>query len=226
MDLFLNLDTEYVTRERRGAGSNTDLRLNQGDNRKIRLFLTKSIAGPELIEFVGLPSPYTLIQLAGRKADDLEGDELFYQGVWTQTTVTLDEGTDSEVDVTCYEAMLSTRTETIDTLMGEDATAVQEANILWSITLTDGDEAEWTVVPRGAGVMFRDIRRGEAAPTDLPPSYPESDQIAPITGVNFRFHNPGSGYVFQVKNTSTSKWHTVTIEGATGSEVFVLEAGV
>jgi len=103
---------------------------------------------------------------------------------------------------------------------------VQEANILWSITLTDGDEAEWTVVPRGAGVMFRDIRRGEAAPTDLPPSYPESDQIAPITGVNFRFHNPGSGYVFQVKNTSTSKWHTVTIEGATGSEVFVLEAGV
>lgn len=226
MDLFLNLDTEFITRERRGAGSNTELRLNQGDNRKIRLFLTKSISGPSLIEFVALPSPYTLIQLAGRKADDLEADELFYQGVWTQTTVTLDEGTADEIEVPCYEALVSTRTEEIDDLMGEGAGALQEANILWSVTLTDGADAEWTVVPRGTGILFRDIRRGGAAPTDLPPDYPESDQIAPIAGVNFRFHNPGSGFVLQIKNTTTSTWHTVTVEGASGSEVLVLEAGV
>lgn len=225
MDLFLNLDTEYITRSRRDSGSNTELRLNQGDNRRVRLFLTKNVSGPTLIEFVTIPTPYTLIQLAGRKLDDLEADELFNASVWTEETVTLDEGTDDEIEVTCFTTMLSTRTEEIDAVLGSGESALQEVDILWSFTFTDGDEAEWTVVPRGTGKIFRDIRRGGATPTNLPPDYPDANQIAPITGTNFRFLNDG-GYKLQIKNTTTNTWHTVNISGASGSEVLELATGV
>ena len=225
MDLFLNLDTEYVTRSRRDSGSNTELRLNQGDNRRVRLFFTKNVTGPSLIEFVTIPTPYTLIQLAGRKASDLEEDELFNASDWTEETVTLDEGTDDELEVTCFTAMLSTRTDPIDDLLGTGETALQEVDIFWSVTITDGDEAEWTVVPRGTGKIFRDLRRGGTTPTNLPPDYPAANQIAPKTGVNFRFVND-SGYKLQIKNTTTNTWHTVNVTGASGSEVLELATGV
>jgi len=71
--------------------------------------------------------------------------------------------------------MLFMRTEEIDAVLGSGESALQEVDILWSFTFTDGDEAEWTVVPRGTGKIFRDIRRGGTTPTNLPPDDPDAE---------------------------------------------------
>lgn len=225
LKLYLNLDLGTVSFDQAGLTGFSGLALNQGDNLAVSLWFTRTVNTAERVAVVPLPSPYTLIALAGRDAKNLDDptDELFGTGDWTAVTETLED----ETTETHYEATLSMRRPSLDTWLGTGADNLQKA-ALWSITLTDGADAEWTPLIRANATVYRDLHRADGddvgvAPTD----YPAADQIAPITGTNFRFYLAGGGgYLFQIKNTTTGTFHSVHIEGASGSEVLVLETGI
>ncbi len=218
LNIYLNLDDGTVARDQAGLTGFNGLSLNQGDNVKVNLYFTRNVTTAERTEIVPIPAPYTLIAIAGRdsKSMDDPSDELFYQGDWTEVVETLEDDTTE----THYEALLSLRRTSLDDWLGTELSKP----VSWSVTLTDGADAEWTPLIRGAGTVFRDLHRSDGDDVGVdPPDYPAADQIAPITGSNFRFNNAGGGYRLQIKNTTTNAWHTVHIEGTAGNEVLVID---
>ena len=137
LNLYLNLDTEVVSRDEPGLTGFAALRLNQGDNLKVSLYFTRNVNTAERVVVVPLPAPYSLITLAGRSADSLDDPtgELFNVGDWVAVTETVDG-----VSETHYEATLGMRRTTLDTWLG---IGINKA-CFWSITFSDGADAEWT----------------------------------------------------------------------------------
>ena len=212
MNLYLNLDDGTWSTDRACRTRSAPLSFNQADlSIPLRLYLLRLASGPQLTTLVPLPPPFTLLNFSGRAQEDLESADklLFSAGDFVETTD--DEGNP------CYEADLSLNGENLTDYLG----TVQQKEVLWCVELSIGGDTprRWTPVPRGTGTAYRDIYRGDAGP-DPELEYPAPDQIALITGTNYRIV---SG-VLQLKNTQTGTWHEVHLTGAEGSEQLVISA--
>ncbi len=230
MDLYLNLTEETVYRDRNGNGGNIQLRLNQGDKLRVRLWLMQAVDGPTLREPIPLPSPYTLINLSGKAKDDLDAvTPLFSVGAWSAVSVVFNAGLETEYTEVHYEADLSLNTTQInEKLDPSGGTAIDEVEVYWSVELSNGAAGAawlgWTPLPRGEGKVLRDLYPDSgSAPVDADPPYPAADQIAPISGGNFQFVLRSGVWQLEVKNTTTGAFHKVTIQGASGAEVLVID---
>lgn len=212
MNLFLNLDDGSWSTDRAGLTRGQPLSFAQSDVLiPLRIQFLQLTGGPQLTSVVALPSAFTLIHFAGRAAEDLEseGKLLFVVGDFV-------EGTAADGNP-CYDADLSLNTENLTDHLG----SVPQKEVLWNVELSSAGPTvrRWTPVPRGTGTVYRDIYRGDAEP-DPDVEYPSPDQIALVTGTNYRMVNG----VFQLKNTQTGTWHEVHLTGTAGSEQLVISA--
>lgn len=221
MDIFINLETGAVGRDRSG-GSASSFVFVQGDNRKVRIFFIGRQDGLPSATVVPLPEGYTQMVLVLRQSGELEDlpPLLAYQGTWTEVTETYNEGEDDEYSETWYEADLNLNTTEVGDFIGTD----DEAEVQFSVELNNGASRRYTPAVSIDAVLKRDpYRDSSGTPTPAVPPYPEADQIAPITGTNYRFQLVSGVYHLQVKNRTATTWHSVWIEGAAGEEQLVLD---
>lgn len=229
MDLYIDLTNQRVYKDRLGSQGEAIMDANQGDKMRARVWLMESVEGPSIRAIVPIPSPYTLLNISGKAKSALSAvTPLFTVGDWTTVSVVFNEGEEDEYTEVHYESDISfNTTQVADVLDPEGGAPVDQFEFFWSLSFSNGavdeDWLGWTPIPRGNGIMLRDIfPDGGAAPEDADPPYPDADQLAPVSGSNYQFALVSGSWEFQVKNTTTDAFHKVTIEGASGAEQLVI----
>lgn len=132
--------------------------------------------------------------------------------------------------VTYYQAVLNLNTETLPAAF---ANGEQQITVWVDVELqapaSDGGVDPDRITYQFPVTVLRQAYAGEGAPTAGDPVYPAPEALVvklPTNGAYRFVSDGGAGIIFQLKNGTTGKFHSLFVTGAEGAETLAIGPGV